>query len=54
MSLKVYTYPDECLETVSTPFDFNTDTIPNYDNLEIFEQDMIAFNISGFHIIAGF
>ena len=41
MSLKVYTYPDECLETVSTPFDFNTDTIPNYENLEIFEQDMI-------------
>ena len=46
MSLKVYTYPDECLETVSTPFDFNTDTIPNYDNLEIFEQDMIALMIN--------
>ena len=46
MSLKVYTYPNEYLETVSTPFDFNTDTIPNYDNLEIFEQDMIALMIN--------
>ena len=46
MSLKVYTYPNEYLETVSTPFDFNTDTIPNYENLEIFEQDMIALMIN--------
>ena len=46
MSLKVYTYPDECLETVSTPFDFDKDSIPNYDNLENFEQDMIALMIN--------
>ena len=46
MSLKVYTYPNEYLETVSTPFDFNKDTIPNYNNLEIFEQDMIALMIN--------
>ena len=42
MSLKIYKYPSQCLETVSTEFDFDNDTIPDYDNLVRFEQDMIA------------
>ena len=42
MSLKIYKYPSQCLETVSTEFDFDNDTIPHYDNLVKFEQDMIA------------
>ena len=42
MSLKIYKYPSQCLETVSTEFNFDNDAIPDYDNLVMFEQDMIA------------
>ena len=42
MSLKIYKYPSQCLETVSTEFNFDNDAIPDYDNLVRFEQDMIA------------
>ncbi len=34
MSLKIYKYPSQCLETVSTQFDFDNDAI--CDELEIF------------------
>ena len=39
--IEIYTYPYKTLETVSTPFDFTTDTIPYYDDLQKFEDDMV-------------
>ena len=39
--IKIYTYPYKTLETVSTPFDFATDKIPHYDDLQKFEYDMV-------------
>jgi len=39
--IEIYTHPYKTLETVSTPFDFATDTIPHYNDLEKFEVDMV-------------
>ena len=39
--IKVFQYPHETLELVSTPFDFSKDKIPHYDDLEKFEADMV-------------
>ena len=39
--IEIYTYPYKTLETVSTPFDFTTDTIPYYNDLQKFEDDMV-------------
>jgi peptide deformylase len=39
--IEIYTYPYKTLETVSTPFDFATDKIPYYDDLQKFENDMV-------------
>ena len=39
--IDIYTHPYETLETVSTTFDFATDTIPHYNDLEKFEVDMV-------------
>ena len=39
--IEIYTHPYKTLETVSTPFDFATDTIPHYNDLEKFEADMV-------------
>ena len=38
--ISVLQYPHEALTTVSTPFDFNTDKINGYDDIEKFEHDM--------------
>jgi len=40
--IDIYTHPYKTLETVSTTFDFATDTIPHYNDLEKFEVDMIT------------
>ena len=40
--IEIYTYPYKTLETVSTPFDFEKDKIPYYDDLEKFEREMIS------------
>ena len=39
--IEIYTHPYKTLETVSTPFNFATDTIPPYNDLEKFEVDMV-------------
>ena len=39
--IEIYTYPYKTLETVSTPFDFATDKIPYYNDLQKFEVDMV-------------
>ena len=39
--IEIYTHPYKTLETVSTPFDFATDTIPHYNDLEKFEVDVV-------------
>ena len=39
--IKVFQYPHETLELLSTPFDFSKDKIPHYDDLEKFEADMV-------------
>ena len=39
--IEIYTHPYKTLETVSTPFDFATDTIPHYNDLEKFEVNMV-------------
>ena len=38
--ISVLQYPHEALTTVGTPFDFNTDKINGYDDIEKFEHDM--------------
>jgi len=40
--IEIYTYPTRVLETVSTEFNFKTDKIPHYDDLEKFEREMIV------------
>jgi peptide deformylase len=40
--IDIYTHPYKTLETVSTTFDFATDTIPYYNDLEKFEVDMVT------------
>ena len=40
--ITVYEHPSKFLTTVSTPFDFATDRIPMYKDLEKFERDMIG------------
>ena len=40
--IEIYTYPYKTLLEVSTPFDFEKDKIPHYDDLEKFEREMTA------------
>lgn len=40
--ITIYEHPSKFLTTVSTPFDFTTDRIPMYKDLEKFERDMIG------------
>ena len=44
--ISIYTYPSPYLTTVSTPFDFNNDTLPFYDDIEKFEHDMINLMVN--------
>ena len=44
--IDIYTHPYKTLETVSTTFDFATDTIPYYNDLEKFEVDMVTAMLS--------
>ena len=44
--ISIYTYPSPYLTTVSTPFDFNNDTLPFYDDIEKFEYDMINLMVN--------
>ena len=44
--IDIYTHPYKTLETVSTIFDFATDTIPYYNDLEKFEVDMVTAMLS--------
>ena len=38
--IKILQYPHKALTEISTPFDFENDKIPNYDDIEKFEFDM--------------
>ena len=43
--LQIYTWPTECLNTKSTPFDF-AQGIPSYPDLEKFQEEMINLMIA--------
>ena len=44
--ISIYTYPSPYLTTVSTPFDFNNDILPFYNDIEKFEHDMINLMVN--------
>ena len=41
--IELFSYPHHTLETVSTPWDWKTDTIEHHADLEKFEHEMIQF-----------
>ena len=43
--LQIYTWPTKCLNTKSTPFDFEKG-VPGYNDLEKFQTDMINLMIA--------
>ena len=40
--ITIYEHPSDFLNKVSTPFDFDNDSIPMYKDIERFERDMIG------------